>query len=452
MAFSRVRVPYAATNPQNQPIKRREAMNSTADEACNSISDKRFLEPSELSKEEYHGLLEQIRTEFSEDECRQELLDAARYNDVDVVRGILSIYPQLSSYREQSSLNSGLHMAAANGHAEVVDLFLSKGPSSLAMAPNASGNTPIHWAAANGQSAVVARLLKSDGCDVLVKNKAGRSALTEGFSSNNEDVVKLLLQHQSASEEKLVATKDKGEEDTVTHKFKFGNIALEVRELAIPDVGVDGIVGQDDPFQDTTGYAIWSASLVMSQWLASLDKDIFMGKVVLELGSGCGVPGLLAGRIGKDSKVYLTDWNPKTLSNLSYNIEKNQLGDSASSNVMNWKEQETWPVRQADIVIGSDLIYQDSMVETLFETVQSLNPLRFFYVAGTQRQGHDRFISLMSEHYSLEQIDCSPAMRKNPFEDQDDERCFLHFHELTTMELKLYDFRIRETHSDKSLQ
>jgi hypothetical protein len=41
---------------------------------------------------------------------------------------------------------------------------------------------------------------------VLQRNAAGRSILTEGFSSQNHDVVSQLLEHESASEEKLLAT------------------------------------------------------------------------------------------------------------------------------------------------------------------------------------------------------------------------------------------------------
>lgn len=39
--------------------------------------------------------------------------------------------------------------------------------------------------------------------NVLATNSAGRSALTEAFSTSNMEVVNLLLQHPSASEEKF---------------------------------------------------------------------------------------------------------------------------------------------------------------------------------------------------------------------------------------------------------
>jgi hypothetical protein len=40
--------------------------------------------------------------------------------------------------------------------------------------------------------------------DVLQKNSFGRSALTEGFTSQNTNVIQLLLEHDSASEDRLI--------------------------------------------------------------------------------------------------------------------------------------------------------------------------------------------------------------------------------------------------------
>ncbi len=64
------------------------------------------------------------------------------------------------------------------------------------------------------------------------------------------------------------------------------------------------IAHADDPFgqspiEDTTGLGIWCASLVMARWLASPEMTKRMeGKNVVELGAGCGVPGLAAAVYG----------------------------------------------------------------------------------------------------------------------------------------------------------
>ena len=266
--------------------------------------------PTELSAAEYTDLLQQIRSDFSVEECQSELLDAARYNDIDVVRGILHVHhhsPSSSSSASSSSSllllhhqdattgHSALHMAAANGNTAIVELLLSveqqqkqssadpPPPPALISLVNAAGNTALHWAAANGQAATVALLLQQEGADVLLKNGAGRSALTEGFASNDTEVIQALLEHESASEERLVATSTGGggahqhHPDSVTHQLVFGTTPgeqaktpLQIRELVMAKTDQDSILGQSSPDQDTTGFGIWASSLVTAQWMSAL--------------------------------------------------------------------------------------------------------------------------------------------------------------------------------------
>lgn len=111
------------------------------------------------------------------------------------------------------------------------------------------------WAALNQQVEAVRFLLENyPDQDVLAKNAAGRSALTEAFSTGNMEVVNLLLQHPSASEERFQATeapaaegdgdeeKDDGAgaehsdeintENAVEHEFRLaGDKAIRIREL-----------------------------------------------------------------------------------------------------------------------------------------------------------------------------------------------------------------------------
>ena len=139
---------------------------------------------------------------------------------------------------KDSSQSTPLHKACANGHATTVQLLLSRGAS--AHLSNDNGNTPLHWASGSGHASCVKLLL--DHCDyeyaascnnnnnmnntakekdnnaiikrrldVLQKNNFGRSSLTEGFSSSDTQTVEYLLNHDSATEDKLIGGLD-GEE------------------------------------------------------------------------------------------------------------------------------------------------------------------------------------------------------------------------------------------------
>ena len=527
-------------------------MTATAASATTTSSAEELLllqVPTELSPTEYADLLQQIRHDFSTTELEQEWLDAARHNDMDVVRGILCVYPQFLYYQSRSGQHTALHMAAANGHVAMVDLLLtveqhqqqqqtqnnnddSKEKLCLTQIVNAAGNTALHWAAANGRAPVVQLLLSwrsSNSIDVLQKNQAGRSALTEGFASEDTTTIQYLLEHESASEEKLVATAtrqdgthnrsdDNDDNDnnsdpttsSVTHALVFGSSSsgeedgiqqpqqqrLQIRELVMARHADDSILGQARPEDDTTGLGIWASSLVMAQWMSdvfSTEKETISRTVtdknsgdvdgngedtttttILELGAGCGVPGLVAAAAvsGHDSNqnsnehyhkttVYLTDFNPTVVANLKHNIDLNQsLWEGATTVVdcralaMNWQDSSTWPNEtRMDVVIGSDLIYQHDMVPLLLQTLQSLRPRRFYYAApATGRQGQDEFLDGLVQQQqhkgTFVLVSRQPAPSRytttNPLQSQDDEECFVHFHELGVAQFVLYEFQWME--------
>lgn len=415
--------------------------------------------PDEGSPEDallYEELIQQIETEWNLDDCRQELLDAARYDDIDAVRAILQCHPDLISFQDEHTGNSALHMAAANGHETVVTLLLSLGAS--VRLENKAGNSPLHWAASNGKQNIVQILLKESEVDVLQRNRFGRSALTEGFTSENTEVVKALLEHESATEERLLATAGGGKTNennsSVTHALQFGNnVKFQVRELAIAQSSEDTILGQENPEDDTTGLGIWATSLICARWMVEWfqtnannggDKEY---KYVMELGAGCGVPGLAVATMGVSSRVYLTDFNARTVMNLSHNVEANGLKNVEVLN-MNWQDRSTWPEEKMDVVIGSDLIYQSDMAPLLAATLQRLvaKDGRFLYAAPNEgRQGHAEFLALMekSGFQLLRETEAPTSYLENPLENQDDEDFYLHFNELQNgdnMNYKLHEF------------
>ena len=403
-----------------------------------------LLKPTESSQDEFNSLVEELRTELTEADAASELVDAARFNEVDVVRAILTVYPQTINCADTHQ-NTPLHMASANGHVGIVTLLLQLGAD--ASRRNEKGNTPLHWAASNSQQAVVDVLLTNDQVDVLQRNSFGRSALTEGFESQNTDVVQSLLEHKTATEERLMQTDVEMTDTTeigVTHEFDFDGTLVRIRELPIAKNDQESILGQASPSDDTTGLSVWAASLVTARWMVSL-SDRFAGKRVLELGAGCGVPGLALAQAVPTCQVYLTDFNPRTVENLRHNIE---LNCEASSHVealeMNWQDASTWPSDLLSVVIGSDLIYQSDMVPLLLQTIQGLLEADgvFFYVApATGRQGQDDFFRGMEEaKFKMQEHPLQSAWTGNPLASRDEDLCFLHFHELQSTEFRLFEF------------
>ena len=126
-----------------------------------------------------------------------EMLECARYGEVDELRELLSQGADVNHCRAEDG-STALHMACANGHSEVAALLLARGASHIA---NHAGNTPLHWACLNGHAGVADVLLASGRpgeVDVYAMNRQGKSAFTVAISAGHEALARSMLQHASA--------------------------------------------------------------------------------------------------------------------------------------------------------------------------------------------------------------------------------------------------------------
>ena len=111
------------------------------------------------------------------------------------------------------------------------------------------------------------------------------------------------------------------------------------------------------------GAHVWSAALSLAECLAR--EKIAAGTRVLELGAGCGLPGLVMART-HGASVTLTDV-PWLLPLLRVNVDE-KFDDSEHSRptVATLRWGSTTDVEalstQPDIVIGSDIIYEAAEV------------------------------------------------------------------------------------------
>jgi ankyrin repeat protein len=135
-----------------------------------------LFQPTEMSQEEYQDLLQQIRNELTIPDCQDELMDAARYNDIDVVRAILQVHPQLPMPvdNKEKGGNTPLHMYVRHS---CLGTFVSLQPKQ-----NNSHFPIFHFirAAANGHVGVMELLLATGVVDPSITNSAGNTALVSG--------------------------------------------------------------------------------------------------------------------------------------------------------------------------------------------------------------------------------------------------------------------------------
>ncbi len=198
----------------------------------------------------------------------KEILECARYGEDDDLRALI-VAGADPNYCDESG-NTSLHRAAANGEVKCILVLKELGALHI---PNKEGNYPIHWAAQNAKADSLKTLFDNYEVDVLAKNNAGRSTLTDAFDSKEVAAIELCLSHSSASEERLIETNDANakvvedkegdkessaktydvDEHAVSHQMKFrSDIVVRIREL--PITRADHPFGSESaPEDDTTG-------------------------------------------------------------------------------------------------------------------------------------------------------------------------------------------------------
>ena len=87
---------------------------------------------------------------------------------------------------------TALHMAAANGHVEIVRVLIAAGAD--VKVTNSEKNTPLHWACLNGNAEVVTLLLAA-GASPTAINAYDRTPVDEALARDNSDVVDAINAH-----------------------------------------------------------------------------------------------------------------------------------------------------------------------------------------------------------------------------------------------------------------
>lgn len=396
---------------------------------------------------------------FCQEEADSETLECARYGEEEDLRALL--VSGASVNHVDSAGNSALHKASANG--EVACMRVLKEFGALLVA-NRQGNLPTHWAAQNGKAEALQFLVDNytEQIDMLAKNSFGRSSLTEAFQSQNEAVIEICLSHPSSSEERLmpqaqaqsgvppsaaaaesslesavegmdIAGEGGGGEDAsaflemhaVQHCMSLNSSVTDlllIREL--PITRADSPFGSEAaPEDDTTGLGIWPAAVLAARWVAKDLVEALRGKVVVELGCGCGLPGLAAARYASPRSVYLTDIHAPTLQNTIHNAHLNALPAASASATstevdpsrwgvldqttvlsscaapvavytcrVSWTDPSTYPAEKAEVLLGSDLVYDSGILAALTQAVSGMLAAEgsFFYIAPADaRDGMD---------------------------------------------------------------
>ena len=134
-------------------------------------------------------------------------------------------------------------------------------------------------------------------------------------------------------------------------------------------------------WQVSTGSTVWGGGVVLQRYLESLGTD-WQGKSVIELGTGTGLGGVTAARLGA-SEVLVTDRDAAVLELAEANARANlpaRVAGAFRTGLLEWgpaPKDSSVPVEPAytrpwDVVIGADLTYNRDAWPVLVDTLQRL--------------------------------------------------------------------------------
>lgn len=179
-------------------------------------------------------------TELTQEEVDAIIYDA-RAGDLESLKEIFDMieHKLLNSMQAEHSLSTPIHMAAANGHDEVLQFLLSlisaEEAKVLVNKQNDSGNTALHWAALNDHVKTV-EILCDFGADPFLRNTAGHDAIYEAENNNKEEAEAYLLKRYAVEpledEEINIAIKEGTEiEDATKDSFAAEKELTDLKEL-----------------------------------------------------------------------------------------------------------------------------------------------------------------------------------------------------------------------------
>ncbi|XP_075969764.1 protein-lysine N-methyltransferase EEF2KMT [Anticarsia gemmatalis] len=136
----------------------------------------------------------------------------------------------------------------------------------------------------------------------------------------------------------------------------------------------------------TTGLKTWEAALMLSDW-ALCNKDLFLNKNVLELGSGVGFAGITIAKMCDIKSLVLSDCHDEVLKTITENIQINFPSyeqkvsqptlftngpKTIGATMLDWNKVDHFNEHMVpDLVIGADIVYDPSILKPLCNVLQT---------------------------------------------------------------------------------
>jgi len=152
--------------------------------------------------------------------------------------------------------------------------------------------------------------------------------------------------------------------------MKENRLGVDFVRASRPTIEHQEITIKQNVNHKSIGAVVWDSAIFMCEILDQAQKWI-QDKDVVELGSGTGIVGIYAAKIGAKSCLLTDKENITTL--LKENIHSNKLQHKVQAKTFSWGETNT--KNTFDIIICSDLLYDHRNHQQLVQSIVQLSKI-----------------------------------------------------------------------------
>jgi predicted nicotinamide N-methyase len=155
---------------------------------------------------------------------------------------------------------------------------------------------------------------------------------------------------------------------THTIHRKFGAITVQLQVIKDFDDVLNHCVATHPNDTDMIPYYadLWPSAEAMSQHIVNTYETLCDTRII-ELGCGLGLPSILCAKLGGD--VTATDFHPDNRAYFEHNARDNDVSNIAYRQ-LDWSTPSV--CTRYDLVIGSDLLYEQKQIESLTHCILTL--------------------------------------------------------------------------------
>ncbi|KAF9452143.1 hypothetical protein P691DRAFT_722431 [Macrolepiota fuliginosa MF-IS2] len=156
------------------------------------------------------------------------------------------------------------------------------------------------------------------------------------------------------------------------------------------------------------GGIAWPAGQILSSYLTQTYQTTtsLSNKTIIELGSGTGLVGLIAGKLDPLCTTYITDQAP-LLDIMRKNVLLNVLEDNVKAVELNWGEPVPSTVpSKPDIILAADCVYFEPAFPLLVQTLADLSDpsTLILFCYKKRRKADKRFFSLLKKKFTWAEV------------------------------------------------